>query len=335
MPAALHNARSWRATSRPIDTPRPSLYSPCIRESAAGPSQASRPRHFVAWQIDDNSNFKKEPNRPIDEKTFWGNEDTVKIELSQSKGNYMNTNQETIKAAAKRMCNTFAAKGVQVKHTLMLEALADGLGVDGWRKLKDIIDAPRQGAKPSLPEVGTYQQWIVDAMYLDNSQPYGDRVVARTPLEAAFHAMVERLTDFGLQIGILRITDSNGQRPLTPNFMSEIVLTSNRVAITTVLDFVKALDANHAYDVKRVDAFLKAFPASDSLGCLTECDDEKHEEDMPGNTIAKDLGTLCDSIEEQFASLTAMEIEDEVLASAVYQVRAMVEYFRDQINSYE
>lgn len=146
--------------------------------------------------------------------------------------------QDTIKAAAKRMCEQLEAKGVHVKHTQMLEALATGFGLDSWRELKAVIDAPRAPAKPTVPPVGELQEWVVDGMYYDNQQQYGDSCMARVPLEAAISTIMERRTDCGLEIGILNVYDRADVCHLSPSFMTEIELYSTKEAFKRLYNAV-------------------------------------------------------------------------------------------------
>ena len=135
--------------------------------------------------------------------------------------------QDSIKAATKRMCASLGAKGHKVPHTAMLEAIAEGLGLDNWRMLKAVIDAPRAKPEPEvpvLPPLGEWQTWIVDGIYAENNQQYGDEFRGRTPLEGAINALMDRLTDFGLVIYIRDVADANRVNRLSPSYITEIEL---------------------------------------------------------------------------------------------------------------
>lgn len=256
----------------------------------------------------------------------------------------MNTNQETIKTAARRMCEHLGAKGVKVQHTAMLEALALGLGLDNWRTLKAVIDAPRAPMKPpkkSLP-LGQWQQWSVSALYLDNQQQYGDSFAGRTPLEGAINGMHDRLTDFGLEIGIQEVRDADGECQLSPAFITDIQLLSNRLALATVLDSVAELPAaTLSADHRLARVWLRVlleYNEGDAFNELTEWSDslKPNAADPVADgyvlTPTQALEALCDLGEEALGGVVKMEARDEKKAQAFYQVRAMCAYFADVLN---
>lgn len=258
----------------------------------------------------------------------------------------MDQHQETIKQAARRMCEHFDANGVKVKHSLMLEALAKGLGLDNWRTLKAVIDAPRAPAAPakkSLP-LGEEQQWTVHGIYTDNDQQYGDYFSGRTPLEGAINAMMDRLTDCGLEIYITEVLDADGECQLSPSFITEITLMENARALKQLLKALpSALLPAQEQARQWLDTALKAIPPNDKLPELTDWDDLEKALSSETATIAADsellptqaLEQLCDAVEEAAGGVLSLEKSNETLAKACYQVRAMCGYFEDLLNSDE
>lgn len=253
--------------------------------------------------------------------------------------------QETIKQAARRMCEHFDANGVKVKHSLMLEALAKGLGLDNWRTLKAVIDAPRAPAAPAkkaLP-LGEWQQWTVHGIYTDNDQQYGDYFSGRTPLEGAINAMMDRLTDCGLEIYISEVLDADKECQLSPSFITEIVLLDNVTALTRLLKALPAdLDASLVQSREWLQTVLKAQPQGDRMTELTGYF-ELEEASAETATICEDcallptqaLELLCEAVESAAGGVVALEKANEKLATACYQVRAMCSYFETLLNSAE
>lgn len=249
--------------------------------------------------------------------------------------------QDTIKAAAKRMCEQLEAKGVHVKHTQMLEALATGFGVDSWRELKAVIDAPRIPPKPKTPPLGEMQQWSVDGMYYDNQQQYGDSCQARVPLEAAISTIMERRTDCGLEIGILNVYDEADVCHLSPSFMTEIELYRTRDAFKRLYDAVAdipELTPDQAISKKWLGGVLDVYKDSDMLEELMDYDEldrlsgYRVELDpapiMEGQTLlpSQALTLLCEAVENHIGLLKMVD-DHEPLATAVFQIEALCGYF--------
>jgi hypothetical protein len=263
-------------------------------------------------------------------------------------------NADVIKAAAHRMCAVFKTKGMPVKHSLMLEALAQGFGVDSWRALKATVDAPKAIAAPVAPPLGVEQGWTVDAIYRDNSQGYCDTYSGRTPLEAGISAMVERLTDFGLEIGLLGVTNEDNSIQFYPNTADEIELHTNRAAIETVLNACLMLNPSH-YLLQNGCSFLQdvlqdTAPAKDCPDILTDLTDyeDSFEAGKPveptpsvepsvieglGITPTQLILKLCETVEQSFGSVMEMAEKNEDLAIAVYQLRAMTDFFGGNFNN--
>lgn len=260
------------------------------------------------------------------------------------------SNEDTVKAAAHKMCAHFLKKQIKVPHTLMLEAIAEGFGLDCWRELKAVIDAPRAQPKLVLVE-GQEQEWSVDAIYLDNDQQYGDTMYARTALEAAVFVQIERKTEF-CQVGILNVEDENGENILSPSFAAEVetstprkALESLRTAVATwpmrdlTVKQLRAFDWLNEllYDQEQEEA-KNGQGKKDSFDFLEE--NPHHpavtEESSEGATPSQALLILCDAVESNpifKGNVANMERGSEELAKGIYHVRALTEYFTDSVNS--
>lgn len=256
-------------------------------------------------------------------------------------------NEDTVKAAARTMCAHFLSKNVKVTHTLMLEAIAAGFGLDCWRELKAVIDAPRAVPKTVFEE-GQSRQWTIDAIYLDNNQQYGDTLFARTALEAAIRVQVERLTDF-CQVGILNVADQNGENRLSPDFHDELAITTPRVALEKLRTAVSTWGGNGLTPKEQL-AFdwlnellyetdkLEAGRTKDSYAFLAENPNflqVKTRKDLTEASASKALEILCTAVERNpifKGNVLNMERGNEELARAIYHIRALTEYFADAVN---
>jgi hypothetical protein len=280
--------------------------------------------------------------------------------------------QDSIKAAAKRMCASLGAKGLKVPHTAMLEAIAEGLGLDNWRTLKAVIDAPRAKPEPEapvLPPLGEWQMWTVDAIYADNNQQYGDNFEGRTPLEGAINGLMDRLTDFGNVINICDVSDANGGNCLSPTYITEIQLVANDTALRTLLrealrvngeksveqrsaEWVQAVTWLHAQLDGKMEEPVPTWgvPREDAFEELTDW--HAAEEQMKarsgkatgyireGTTITatQTIEFLCTEVEQSYGGVVKLEElgerNDNVLdiAKQLYQLRAMCGYFEDVVN---
>lgn len=246
-------------------------------------------------------------------------------------------NQDVIKSAARRMCGYLEAKGLSVKHTQMLEALAIGFGLDSWRELKAVIDAPRAQPKPVVPPLGEWQTWSVHALYLDNDQQYGDDYPGRTPLEAAMNAIMERLTDCGLEIRITEVLDQARECRLSPSFLTDIEPLPNRRALEALANAARPVvrTDEERLALQWLDAVLDEYPKTDMLSELTDCDAlEKARSDAVDPAVdgrdeppTKLLDMLCELVERDGGGVVQLEKADEALARVCYQVRALCGYF--------
>lgn len=248
--------------------------------------------------------------------------------------------EEIIKSAARRMKEHLNAKGVKVSHTAMLEAIAKGFGLENWRTLKAVIDAPREQPKV-YAEPGTCVTWLVEAIYLDNTQPYGDYFTGRTPLEAAVVAMMDRRSDFS-DIGVTTVTSEESQENLYTSWIHELELLDNRVALQKLHELLKSSTKGPTHPMNL--AWLEALLAldDDDLEVLTDWEDDFSDGgdgvarayEQTTETPSAVLLALCDEAEALFGSLAELERNQE-LAIAVYQLRVTAEMFEQSLNNPE
>lgn len=260
------------------------------------------------------------------------------------------SNEEIVKAAVGRMCAYFSERNIKVKRTMMYEAVADGFGLDSWRELKAVIDAPRAEPAVKVPALGEWQQWRVDAIYTDNDQQYGDSFSGRTPLEAAINAQIERLTDFGNEINIVSVSDEAGKCRLSPSYITEIELCANDAALKALARALTSLGGTVLVDpqLRRSVEWLyddvldgdledpdvgKFDHVPDTLAYLTDYDlldeTEAGVSDAETNPDAPTvrLNALCELLESAHGGIVALESKNEELATKVFQIRAMCGYF--------
>jgi hypothetical protein len=253
-----------------------------------------------------------------------------------------NDQHALVKAAARRMCEHLAGKGVQVAHTQMLEALCAGLGVANWRTLRAALDAPRTVRPPQAPPAGLEQCWQVEAIYDDNDQQWSDEVSARTALEAAAMAKMERQTDCGLIIDVTSVSNAVGECVLSPDFYREALqFDSPRGALATVLQAAARLrerasrrqraaldwlaDCLHGLAHEEVLSELTGDEANERARARGK--PVVFERDGESFCASEALGVLCEMLERAHGGVVAFERADPALAFTAYQVRAMVRYF--------
>ncbi|MCC5610987.1 hypothetical protein LC612_30620 [Nostoc sp. CHAB 5834] len=260
-------------------------------------------------------------------------------------------NQNAVKNAAKAMCAHLETKGVKVGHSLMLETLAKGLGLDNWRELKAVIDAPRLKPPVSIPE-GQLQSWTVDGMYLDNNQPYGTKIEARTALEAAAMAIIERYTDGCLLLGIFEVEPViPGPRSLVPWSTSAYRKLPVRDILMTVTKWGSLLK-NPSPQAKQTVAWLlqELEEAKRLFATLTETRAEIEEEhffddmldaftpptedaqDLPKPTPSEAIHQLCEDIFAEHSGAPQFEEVDESAAFALHQANALCGYFSELLD---
>lgn len=99
---------------------------------------------------------------------------------------------EMMKDGARRMQEFLQKNGLDVKHSMMLEAISAGFGSRNWRTVRDKLNASAGGRVVTLDELGGLR-WAVHGIYCDNDQRYMNYYKGETPLEAQIIAQVERM----------------------------------------------------------------------------------------------------------------------------------------------
>lgn len=265
----------------------------------------------------------------------------------------MSRDSELAKAAAHRMCEHLATRGVRVRHTLMLEALAAGLGAANWRTLRAALDAPRFAPEPGRARVcapGVFQAWSVEGIYDDNDQQWGEDVSARTAREAAAMAKMERLTDLGLVIDVTSVRDAAGNCVLSPDFFRrELQFDSPRRALQTVLEAAARVRGAGSKRQRAAVAWLRsclqALAGEDELFELTDFDAWRRASARrrPATLVCDDetfraseaLAWICDLLEADAGGVVALEKSNEAFAFILHQVRAMAFYFAAALDDCE
>jgi|SRR5471030_115 len=268
-----------------------------------------------------------------------------------------------IGTTAIRMYEIFKSENYYVPRTAVLAALVKAVGnvgvSDSQPDMVEVMLPDSKLEKHQKLELGIWQVWNVDAIYLDNNQLFGNGYQGRTPLEAAINAMVERLTD-GSEIGICSVRDASGAIRLTPTLPAEIQLYTNVEALNTFMKCVMELSSststwlsNEALVAAR--SLLYKAHANGGRGFIRDWDDEDadpydHLTDgfqltkaiaTPDNGVARDiygvlpsesLQLLCDAVEQQYGGVLTLENFDEALATQLYQIRATCKYFGAVMN---
>lgn len=270
------------------------------------------------------------------------------------------TNEKNVKNAARRMSEHLAGKKIKVSHTLMLEALAVGFGLDNWRELKAVLDLPRVPPKKVIPP-NEPQGYIVHAQYVDNNQPYVVEMGGRTALDAAIAASVERLTDFGNRVRILEVRDGDDesgedfyeQELLTENFRAFIRLHLALQSVQKSQPFIgEALVASQWLEAL-ITPYLDLLPSSifddvktypvweDSLTDYAYVSTTLGFNISDKNRIAENtsldavraLELLCARVFDAYPNAAALEVEDDNLAKALYQIESLVGFFPEAVNN--
>lgn len=259
------------------------------------------------------------------------------------------THEPAIKDAAKRMCKQLSGKGIKVTHTAMLEAIAIGFGLDNWRTLKAVIDAPRAVPEQPLPPEGVMQTWLVEAVYDDNDQPYSDDVEARTSLEAAYILMAKLLAEQGDVMHIAGVMTSRHEHRLGVDSLSQYDMALNdkvvRELLREVFRIVKEkggwpseqLRAAAQWAYNMVDGELEdpvvkwSEPVPNPLEYWTDYWDMEKMDVEPqrleaGFFPSEALTMLCSFVEEEHGGVMALEKKDD-LAMVVHQVAATAKWF--------
>lgn len=110
--------------------------------------------------------------------------------------------EDAFKKAAHKLGEFLKSKGVEVGHGVALEALSASLGAKNWRAFR----AKLAKAEKSVPKPFDGPRYLVNAIYTDNEQLYGDHVDADSPLQAAIYVQLERLMECGNATAV-RVTD--------------------------------------------------------------------------------------------------------------------------------
>lgn len=257
-------------------------------------------------------------------------------------------NQNIVKNAAKAMCAHLETKGVKVGHSLMLETLAKGLGLDNWRELKAVIDAPRLKPPVSVPD-GQLQSWTINGLYLDNSQPYGTEIQARTAMEAAAMAIMERYTDGCLELGIFGIEPVvPGPRPLFPWSATAYTKLPVRDLLATVAMWGSQLKhpsrqaqktlawlQSEMEEVKRLFAELPKVEAEaeekqyfeEMIDAFTTLQRPEDAQGLPKPTPGEAIQQLCENIFAEHSGAVQFEEANPTVAFALHQANALCEHF--------
>lgn len=115
---------------------------------------------------------------------------------------------EMMKNGARLVQEALAAQGIEVKHSLMLEALSKGFGRRNWRTVREKLNGPSATPLTTLDDLGDGLRWTVLAVYRDNAQRYSDNFPGGTALEAQVIAQVDRLFDeHGAEIDVTGVID--------------------------------------------------------------------------------------------------------------------------------
>ena len=107
----------------------------------------------------------------------------------------------TLKDAARRMEQYFAHKGVEVPHTMVLEALSVGLGERNWRTVRSLLS--RETGSAQQPEPRIDETWRPEARFLVEGQhsqtqsTYSRAFSGNCAREAAYRAVAYEWSLFG------------------------------------------------------------------------------------------------------------------------------------------
>lgn len=145
---------------------------------------------------------------------------------------------EMMKDGARRMQDYLKNEGLDVKHSVLLEAISAGFGSRNWRTVREKLNAPSGGRVVTLEDLRGLR-WAVHAIYCDNAQRYTGYYKGDTPLEAQVIAQVERrLADDGSEIEVSCVIDRlNGEGADAESFASEasIVAVSSMLRVLAVV----------------------------------------------------------------------------------------------------
>jgi hypothetical protein len=115
----------------------------------------------------------------------------------------------TLKDAARRMEQYFAQKGVDVSHTMVLEALSVGLGERNWRTVRSLLSretGPVQQQEPRIDESWEPEdRFLVEGQHSQWKNAYSRAFSASSAQQAAYQAVAYEWSHFGEE-GELTVT---------------------------------------------------------------------------------------------------------------------------------
>jgi hypothetical protein len=139
---------------------------------------------------------------------------------------------DMMKDGARRMQEFLQNNGVEVKHSVMLEAISAGFGSRNWRTVRDKLNAPVGGRAVTMEQLHGFR-WAVHGIYCDNDQRYTGFYKGETALEAQIIAQVERMfAEDGAEIKVSCVVDRlTGEGADAESFVSESAI----VPVSTML----------------------------------------------------------------------------------------------------
>jgi hypothetical protein len=258
---------------------------------------------------------------------------------------------EMVKDGARRVQEFLAAKGIEVKHSMMLEALSAGFGSRNWRTVREKLNAPST-PKPTLESLDGLR-WHVFGVYCDNDQPYNEYYPGECAHEAQVIAQIERMfSEDGSDIDVNYVMDrlTSGADAETYCFdHADFVTGSHSEALLAVAEYArKCLGAYRgnsiadAEDWDRKNAHIEVFEEglTDAATCSVVDDISKFTKeeqgfigdhsftwtdsrgvDFDGVTATEALGTVLDILRP----VGVAQLSDE-MKTHVYHAKALLEY---------
>lgn len=272
----------------------------------------------------------------------------------------MEITEKEVKAAVQKMCGTLSDKGVVVKHSLMLEAFSHSLGLQNWRTLKAKLMQTSPKVSFTEPREGSLKEWTVEALYLDNDQPFSDFVQARTGLEASINLLYERWSD-GYEMGIFsaKVKGLNPEWPnckgYFPGNIYELRLHPIAKLLKLLLEYVERcpqIENDYLAEVLWLRALVKEYPYDEKntpeVDLLEDCMPSPYE---PKPENKREACGLFEDIERKpsealrnmvrmlefqgNSALHEQEDADEDRAIVLYQVLAWVDIYESLLDDKE
>jgi hypothetical protein len=250
----------------------------------------------------------------------------------------MKTSPEAASKLATALFNHLGVFAPDITHTEVKHSLTEAL--QGKFILTEKLAQPN----------GEQQEWVVEAIYRDNDQQWSDRITARTALEAAVGAYIERQTDGGLFIDVTHVEDMDGETGYNPDFIHGLNMESNRVALNNVLNAIRpeSLPAQGRAAHRWMLEALAEFDEEDFLDELTDSETmdnmdfsavhalsvEHTQNPEILHTTSQCLINLCNALEAQEGGILNLEKNNKDLARDVYHVRAVSEYFEPVVDEF-